>query len=161
MTILEARCVSGKSGGTGQRRPRRFHPEPTVAPLEMVVDEPHRLHERVDRRRPHERPAAPPELLREGARLVRLTQLPQRRARAPPWARRARRLEPPDERGERACLVDELLGPLRVVDRRLDLAAVADDRRVAEEPVDVARPEPRDPPEVEAGEGAPERLALA
>src|SRR4029079_2482496 len=42
-----------------------------------------------------------------------------------------------------------------------DLAAVADDRRVAEKPLDVALPEAGDLVEVEAGEGAAERIALA
>jgi hypothetical protein len=50
---------------------------------------------------------------------------------------------------------------LRVVDRRADLAAVADDARVGQEPVDVAVVEAGDHGEVEPGERGAERLALA
>ena len=49
----------------------------------------------------------------------------------------------------------------RVVDRGLDLPAVADDRRVAEQALDVARAELGDRGGVEARERAAERLALA
>src|SRR6188472_3680614 len=77
------------------------------------------------------------------------------------WPRRAVRLELPDERRERALRLDELHRAARIVDRRLDLPAVADDGRVLEEPLDVALAEAGDLAEVEPGEGAPERLALA
>src|SRR5207245_10287504 len=40
--------------------PQSFHPLVGVAPLQVVVDEAHRLHEGVDRGRAHERP--PPSL---------------------------------------------------------------------------------------------------
>src|SRR5690606_11017743 len=39
---------------------------------------------------------------------------------------------------------------LRVLDRRLDLPPVPHDPRVGEQPLDVPRPEPRDPVDVEA-----------
>jgi hypothetical protein len=39
------------------------------ASLDVVVDEPHRLHERIDGRRPDERPAAPLQILRQRRRL--------------------------------------------------------------------------------------------
>ena len=47
-----------------------------------------------------------------------------------------------------------------VVDRRLDLEPVADDARVAEQPLDVGRPEARDRAGVEACERAAVALAL-
>jgi hypothetical protein len=49
----------------------------------------------------------------------------------------------------------------RVGDRSLDLAAVADDARIGEQPLDVAFVEARDARWVEAGERAPEVAALA
>src|SRR4051812_33145575 len=49
----------------------------------------------------------------------------------------------------------------RVRDRGLDLAAVADDRRVAEETLHVALAEPRDALRIEAFEGGAEPVALA
>ena len=52
-------------------------------------------------------------------------------------------------------------GRPRVRDRRLDLAAVADDRGVGEQARDVALAERRDPVGVEALERRPEALALA
>src|SRR4029453_16453722 len=48
-----------------------------------------------------------------------------------------------------------------VGNRGLDLAAVPDDPRVAEQPLDVTLAEARDPFGIEAREGMPERLALA
>ena len=137
--------------GAGSRR----------AALEMVVDEAHRLHERVDRRRADERPAAALELLRKRPRRVGVRELEQCLAGYAPRPVGGGRLEAPDKGGERALRFDQLERPPRVVDRRLDLPAVAHDRRVTEEPLDVALAEPGDPPEVEACERAPEGLALA
>ncbi len=66
-----------------------------------------------------------------------------------------------DELGERLPLLMHRGGGLGVVDRRLDLAAVADDAGVLQEPVDVALAEARDRLDVEVREGGPEVLALA
>src|SRR5438128_3770416 len=49
----------------------------------------------------------------------------------------------------------------RVRNRRLDLAAVPDDPRVAEQLLDLTRPEPSDRPGVEVREGDPEGRPLA
>ena len=47
------------------------------------------------------------------------------------------RLETPDEIRQRTALVDELAASSRVVDSALDLAAMADDPFVLEQPLDV------------------------
>ena len=100
-----------------------------MAALEVVVDQAHRLHEGVDRRGPDEAPAAPLQVLRQRDRLGRLARAARGR---PPVG-----LEAPDVRGERALLLDQLDGAPGVVDRRLDLAAVADDPGVGEQALDV------------------------
>ena len=80
----------------------------------MIVDQAHRLHERVDGGGADEAPAALLEVAGEGLRVV-IT---------------------PDEVGE-GLLLGELDRALGVVDRRLDLAAVADDAGVLEQALDV------------------------
>ena len=67
----------------------------------------------------------------------------------------------PEELLERRAGLAQRDGRARVRDRRLDLAAVADDRRVGEQPLDVALAEPGDRIRVEAGERGAEALALA
>ena len=71
-----------------------------------------------------------------------------------------RGLEAPEEGGQRALRVHELAARPSVVDHRLDLAAMADDARVREQALDVARAEPGDPVDVEVVEGGAEVLAL-
>ena len=66
-----------------------------------------------------------------------------------------------EELRQRAELAHELARPFRVVDRRLDLAAVPDDAFVPEQLRDLPFAEARDLLEVEAPERAPEVLALA
>ena len=125
------------------------------AAVEVVVDHPGRLHERVHRRRADEPEAAPLQLLRERRRLGR-----RRREIAHPGrpTRPRRRREPPDEVGQAAGKLERGDG---IPDRRLDLAAMADDRRVGEQPLHVALVEPGDALDREAGERLPEALALA
>jgi hypothetical protein len=43
----------------------------------------------------------------------------------------------PDERGQRSLAFDQFLRALRIVDDRFDLAAMADDARVAEQSLDI------------------------
>ena len=108
----------------------------------MAVDDPAGLHGRVDRRRADEAEAdslqPPRQLLAVRPVAVLPHELVERRAGL---AQRER------------CL--------RVRDRRLDLAAMADDPGVAEEPLDVAVAEARDALGIEAAEATAERLALA
>jgi len=47
-------------------RARVVDAHPARAPLEVIVDESHRLHERVDGRRPDKGPAAPLQILAQG-----------------------------------------------------------------------------------------------
>jgi len=70
-------------------------------------------------------------------------------------------LPSPDVAVQGAELVDDLDCAGGIVDGGVDLPAVADDAGVAEQAVDVGRPEPGDDPGVEVGEGAPEVVALA
>src|ERR1700739_3950274 len=74
---------------------------------------------------------------------------------------RARRFEPPHVRRQRPLGLDQLDAAAGVRDHSLDLAAVADDRGVGQQSRDVAITELGDDAEVEPGERAPERLALA
>ena len=108
----------------------------------MAVDDPARLHGRVDRRRADEAEAGglqPPRQLFAVCPVAVLPhELVERRPRLAQGERRP-----------------------RVGDRGLDLAAVADDPGVAEQPLDVALAEARDPFGIEAREGMSERLALA
>lgn len=71
-----------------------------------------------------------------------------------------RQKEAPEVGRERAELLAQFEGALRVVDGGFDLAAVADDSAVFGEPRGVARREAGHALEVETGEGAPEVFAL-
>src|ERR1700733_3498448 len=115
----------------------------------MVVDEPHRLHERIHRRGADEPPATPLEILRERPRLLARRDLCKRGAveLAVSW----RGVESPDGPGRRALRIDELDGALGVVDGRFDLAAVTDDLRIGQQPLDVAAAETSDAVKVKAG----------
>ena len=74
-----------------------------------------------------------------------------------PGRRRVR----PDEVVQGRSRLPEGERPARVRDRGLDLPAMPDDSGVAEQPPDVALSEASDAFRVEAGERAPERVALA
>src|SRR5206468_12080279 len=113
-----------------------------------------------DRRRPDEGPAAPLQVLGQRRRLGGQATRPQRRRRDAPRPRRRCWFEAPRIGRERTELGAQLAQAARVVDRRFDLAAMADDPRVAEQPLDVAGAEAGDSRGVEAGERAPEGVAL-
>src|SRR6185503_8654932 len=66
----------------------------------------------------------------------------------------------PEQGRERAFALHDLPRAFRVVDHRLDLAAMAHDAFVLEQPLDVARREARDAVEIEAVERGAEVLAL-
>jgi hypothetical protein len=124
----------------------------------MVVDEPAPLHERVAHRRADEAEPATFELLRHRARGGRL----RGDVLHPPSLAVDRRSvhERPEQLVERwsASRCDD---GSRVLHRRADLEPVPDDRRVAEEPLDVAFGERRDGVGIEACERATVPLALA
>jgi hypothetical protein len=122
----------------------------------MVVDDAARLHRRVDGRRPDEAEARALERRREGLGLGRRG-VPVGVARR--WVVALRGVRPDQLRERRR--VTQRDRRARVRDRRLDLPAVADDRRVREQPLDVALSEPGDAIRVEALEGGAKRLALA
>ena len=67
----------------------------------------------------------------------------------------------PHELGEVRVALAKGDGRARVCDRRLDLAAVTDDRGVAEQALDVTLAEARDGVGVEVRKRAPERLPFA
>ena len=70
------------------------------------------------------------------------------------------RLEFPEPGGERAGFVDQLARPPGVVDGRDDLAAMADDAGVLQQPLDILLREAGDALEVETVEGLAEILPL-
>src|SRR4051794_4468714 len=122
---------------------------PSSAAREVVVDEAHRLHERVRRRRTYERPAAPAQVLAHGDRLL---------ARRSLRGRCRIRLEGPDIGAEAAGLADQLEAALRVVHGGLDLRPVSNDAGVAHQPRHVAPAEVRHSLDVEAPESRAEVL---
>src|SRR6476620_6150731 len=105
----------------------------------MAVDDPASLHRRVDRRRADEAEAGGLQPPRQLLAVRPVAVLPHELVeRCPRLAQRERRSG--------------------VGDRRFDLAAMANDPRVPEQPLDVALAEARDPLGIEAGEATPERL---
>jgi len=122
----------------------------------MVVDESHRLHERIDRRRTHERPSAPLQIFAERLRFSRDAKRHQRVFRDAARTRRRRRFKLPDVRGERAVFLHERFGTTRVVDRGFDLSTMTDDAGVVQQATDFARAEARHARNVESGECLPE-----
>ncbi len=131
-----------------------------MAAFDVVVDEAHRLHEGMGRRRPHEAEAAAPELLRKRRRLGRCGARREFRRIA-----RRRRValgsEAPEQAGERAFLFDDRERRAGVGDHRPDLAAVPHDAGISEQPFDVPRAEAGEAFDVEPREGAAEGLALS
>ena len=129
-----------------------FGPDYTV--LNMIVDQPHSLHEGIHRGGSDEFPTQLFQILRQSKRF--------RRGRG---SLRFRKLFhvwfiTPDEGCQRAFPFDELPGLPRIVDDRLDLATVADDPFVLEQTSEVAPGEARYPVEIEIMEGGAEILAL-
>jgi hypothetical protein len=118
----------------------------------VIVHQAHRLHERINRRRPHERPATPLEILAQGRGFRRAPERGQRLARDVSGAGLRFGLPLPEERRQRSEFVTQLRGAFRVIDRRLNFSAMADDAGVAEQTRDVARAEASDLVDVEVGE---------
>ena len=143
-----------------RRRSRRSGPRsapsrPPEAVQDVVVDQPGRLHERVAGGRADEAEAAPLQLLAHRRRLGGL-----RRDLADRAKRVHARLavdERPEQLAERHVERERRPG---VPDHGLDLAAVADDAGVAEQPLDVAFAEAGDRLDVPAGERGAVALAL-
>ena len=127
----------------------------------MVVDQAHRLHERVERRGTDERPAPGLEVAAEGHRLGRGRKAPEGAQRQSPRTGSGFGSEAREIGGERAELTLQLDRATRVVDGGFDLAPMPDDAGILEQPIDVARPEPGHGVEVEAAKRAAEVLALA
>src|SRR5712671_979935 len=122
------------------------------AARDMIVDQAHRLHEGIYGCGSDEFPAQLLQVFREGNRL--------RRGRHGLRLRNLLRFVTPDEGRQRSFPLDELPGLPRIIDDRLDLAAVTDDPFVLEQTRDVALGEARDPVEIEIMEGGTEILAL-
>src|SRR5215472_9376513 len=129
-------------------------PGPDDTFFDVVVDQPHGLHERMHRGRPGELPALLAQILgqrgrrrgrRGGLRLGQVGRV---------------RLVTPDEGGQRSVPVHEFPSPAGVADHRLDLAPVAHDAGILQEALDVLLGEAGNGAEVEAGEGGAEVLPL-
>src|SRR6266496_1267596 len=121
---------------------------------DMIVDQPHCLHESIHRGGSHEFPAQLFQILRQGKRL--------RRGRGSLRLRKLLhvRFVTPDEGCQRAFPFDELPGLSGIIDDCLDLAAVSNDPFVFEQTIEVALGEACDPVKVEIVEGGAEILAL-
>lgn len=138
-------CTRG-GGGTARR---------TAA--QVVVDESHRLHERVHGGRPDEPEAAGLEITGERARF-------HGRGRdrgATPGRGSGGWREAPHVRGEGAQLLLDREHLACIHDRRLDLAAVSDDARVSEKTAHVPRAVARHTSGIEARERDAEAWSLA
>src|SRR5262249_49373496 len=123
----------------------------TEARREVIVDEAGGLHEGVADGGPHEGEAAPLEIAAERLRDGGLRRYVPRLA--PAILERTILHEAPHVGGEAPVLAPHGEKGPGVGDGALDLAAVADDARVAQEPPHVGGGETRDPRGVEGGEG--------
>ena len=130
--------------------------------FEVIVDQAHRLHERVDASsgpRTSSRVSSGPSTSAVDAAVVGIFISASRvtcggRSAAAGSNRQTYAASDPHS----SCSSERAL---RVVDRRFDLAAMADDAFVFQQPRHVARAECRDRRWIEAGEGFPEVFALA
>ena len=156
-----SRCGTSRAQRDAEARRAPLDVRAHVAAVDVIVDEAHRLHEGVawwSGRRTSSRASSGPSTSRSIAACAHLHQLRARHALRP---RATAGLPRPEVRRQRAVLVDQLERALRVVDRRFDLAAMADDAVVLQQPLHVARAEARDHGGLELREGAAEVLALA
>ena len=113
-----------------QRQRARLHRLPHETPLHVIVHQAHRLHEGVDGRGAHEGPPAALQVFRERRRRGRRAHRHQRRAGDAPRARDAGSgCQRQKYAASEPHSADELACAPRVVDSRLDLAAVPDDGR--------------------------------
>jgi hypothetical protein len=130
---------------------------PHRAAREVVVDEPTGLHQRVCGRRPDEPKAAPFELAGQGGRLGgRPREVRAEAGRVPPLG-----AEGPDQLRQRLTHLAEAQRGAGILDRGLDLGAIADDPLVGQQPLQVCVTEGRDAANLESGECGSEGLALA
>src|SRR5256885_3932698 len=125
----------------------------------MVVDQSHRLHERMDSCRSSEPPSPAPQVLAHRDRLLRHSAL--RQARAIEEALVGFRLVTPDVGCKAADLPDTLGAAAGVVDGRVDLGPVADDAGVSHKSTCIASAETGDDLRVEPAKRGAEVLALA
>ena len=132
-----------------------------MAPDQVVVDDPDRLHEGVDGRRAHERPTPSLEVFSHGGSLADHAEPDQLPPVRQPGSEPHNWLERPDVVGKTLELVFELEAPAGVVDGRLDLRSVADDAGIAQKPLDPTGVEPRDRGDVESLESPTKALPLA
>ena len=136
--------------GNGQLSPGAQRRLARVAALEVVVDQAHRLHERVDRGRADEAPAAALEVLGERARL-RASSARARRVAPPARGTGSKRQTNAASEPSASTISTArcaLLIVASILPRWRTIAGVA------EQPLDVALAEARDLLEVEAGERA-------
>src|SRR5690606_37625126 len=127
------RTLAPRSSGPLKVRAGLLDARSRGAAFEVIVDQPHGLHERVDGRRSDEAKAATREILGQRGRLGRAAELHERGLGHALGSAAWLGLEAPHVGGERAKLVGERDSLLGVVQRGLDLAAVADDAGIVEQ----------------------------
>src|SRR5438309_10032634 len=129
-----------------------------AASCQMVVDETHRLHERVGSRRANEPPASLAQVLAHCGSLW--AELDSGQRLVVEASRQRRRLEAPHVGSETPKLSLQLAASASVVDRGGDLRGVAHDPLVVEQPLLVGTTESRYRVWSELGEGGTKVLAL-
>src|SRR5690554_4697469 len=160
------RCCASATGDcrlerAHQHRALGFDLVPAEAPLDMIVDQPHGLHEGVAGGWSDEGEAALAQVLAEPDRGVGLGETAEVVPTEIGWTVFGSGLEAPDIGRQRAELALQFESPPGIVDGGSDLAAMTDDARIEQQTLDIALGHCGDPGNVEAMKDLAEALALA
>jgi len=127
-----------------------FHLSPNRTSVQMVVHQAHGLHESIGRGRPDKGPAAFLQVFAERGRFGGFGE-PAQGLPVHSFGPGLRfRFEAPEIGRQRPAFPDQIAGAPGIVDGRFDLAPVADDARIGQQPFHVLLAESGDPFEIEA-----------